>query len=102
MACARAVAIAIRNSKKFNAEEHKAVLNAFSALRKQHPEWDEEINERTVVVGNRSAFTKDMAKAGIVSEGEPSAWVREIAEMVDTVETELVKAIEETGKSKKP
>lgn len=97
-ACARCVAQAIRATRKFNAAEHSAVMKSLAELRKQHPEYGDEIDERIVAIGNRSAFAKDLAKAGLVSEGEPSAWVKEIGEMVDALATAERKATEELTK----
>lgn len=82
----RAVALAILSTKKFNADEHAAVMKAMSSLRKQHPDWSDEIDERIVTMSNRSAFSKDLAKAGLVTEGDASAWVREIKEQADAIQ----------------
>lgn len=79
------VAKAIRHSRKFGANEHEACMKGFAALRKEHPEYGDEIDERIVTLGNRSAFSKDLAKAGLVSEGEASAFAREIGEAIDAV-----------------
>lgn len=84
-AVAMIVAKAIRGTKKFNASEHTAVMTALAALRKAHPEYGDEIDERIVAMANRSAFSKDLAKAGLVSEGEPSAWVKEIEACDETL-----------------
>lgn len=87
-ATARIVAAAIRNSRKFNASEHETVMKGLMDLMAKNPTYANEVSERIVQIGNRSAFSKDMAKAGIVSEGEPSAWVREIAEELDAIAEE--------------
>jgi hypothetical protein len=84
-ACAKIVARAIVNTQKFNATEHDQCLKGFSALQKAHPEASEDIDEYRSWTGNRSACAKDLAKAGLVSEGDPSARAREVAAAVDEV-----------------
>ena len=84
-AVSKIVARAIRHSMKFNASEHEQVMKALSALRKAHPEYGDEIDERMVTMGNRSAFAKDLAKAGLVKEGDPSAFANEIRDQMDEV-----------------
>ena len=96
-ACARIVAQAIKSTHKFNADEHKAVMKGFAELRKQHPEYGDEIDERIVQIGNRSAMAKDLAKAGLVSEGEASAWANEIGEQIDAISAAEQKAMDEMG-----
>ena len=83
IACATIIARAIKSSRKFGASEHEACMKGFAELRKSHPEFGDDIDERIVQLGNRSAFSKDLAKAGLVSEGEPSAFVREVGEAID-------------------
>lgn len=97
-ACATIIARAIRSSRKFGASEHTSVMAAFAALRKSHPEYGDEIDERTVQIGNRSAFSKDLAKGGFVSEGEPSAFVKEVGECIDEVAEAEAKAMDEMTK----
>lgn len=84
-AISRIVAGAIRQTRKFNAAEHTAVMAKLMELGKTHPDYMPEIADRMVVMGNRSAFAKDLAKAGLVSEGDASAFAREIGEAVDAI-----------------
>jgi len=73
-------------------------MKGFAELRKAHPEYSDEIDERIVAIGNRSAFAKDLAKAGLVSEGEPSAWVKEIGEAIDQLAEIEAQALAEATK----
>lgn len=93
-ACAKIVASAIKGTRKFGASEHAACMKGFAELRKAHPEYGDEIDSRIVSIGNRSAFAKDLAKAGLVSEGEASAWAREIEDVMDEVAAEAKAAFE--------
>lgn len=92
-ACARVVAAAIRSTRKFNKGEHAACMKGFSELRKAHPAYSDEIDEHITAISNLSAFSKDLAKAGLVSEGEPSAWAVEIGEELDAIATREVKEL---------
>jgi len=93
-AVSRIVAKAIAGSRKFGANEHENVMKKFAELRKAHPEFSDEIDERIITIGNRSAFSKDLAKAGLVTEGEPSAFVKEVGEMMDEVAREEKNALD--------
>ncbi len=97
-ACAAIIAKAIRNSRKFGASEHEQCMKGFAELRKAHPDYGDEIDQRIVQTGNRSAFAKDLAKAGLVSEGEPSAFVNEVGVAIDRLATAEAAELEQITK----
>jgi len=97
-ACALIVARAIAPTRKFGATEHEKVLKELDELRDAHPEFAADIREWNVYLGNRSAATKDLAKAGLVSEGDPSARARAVTTALDEVAEAAAKAAKEFEK----
>lgn len=88
---AKAVAKAVVSSRKFRKAEYEAASASITAACAQDPTLYPEMGEMLGKIGNVSATSQDLARAGIVDHGDASAFARKVAEMVDVVAGEVQK-----------
>lgn len=84
------VARAIRASRKFGAKEHELALahivsEAKKAMSENNAQLALELMTAQARLGNVSAVSQDLAKAGLVKHGEPSAFAQAVAESLDAL-----------------
>ena len=87
-----AVAKAIRSSRKFNQAEHKAAADEICAAIVKDSSLLPELSEMTGKINNVSQCSQDLAKTGIVSHGDPTAFARQVAEAVHKMDAAVKNA----------
>ena len=96
-----AVAKAIHNSRKFNQAEQKQASNDIVAAIQKDTSLLAELQEMNEKISNVSQCSQDLAKAGVVSHGEPSAFARQVATAVKAIEAAQAKALDDAMKNPK-
>jgi hypothetical protein len=80
---ANAVATAIESSRKFNKAEFDTAARLMTDAAMKDPTLVPELGEMLGPITNTSACAKDLARAGLVSEGDASAFARRVGDALD-------------------
>ena len=76
----KAVALAIRDSRKFGAEQHKAAMDYI--VKHSTPS---SLTANLQRIGNVSAFRQELEKAGLVNGGAISALAKHVGDALDSL-----------------